>query len=116
MRAKATPPAPSRTVGGQLGRDPDSELPGCEFQDAKKRSAGPVTTRRAGAQTTPRRGCNRRGAEAWSGASLAPSRERNINWRIKKAALPIFYWRYVLKRREWFLKHNTGFKGDSQRS
>jgi sulfide:quinone oxidoreductase len=47
---------------------------------------------------------------------LDPSKERGINWWIKKTALPIFYWHYMLKGHEWFLKHNTGFKGDAQPS
>ncbi len=45
---------------------------------------------------------------------LDPSKERGINWWIKKTALPVFYWRYMLKGREWFLKHNTGFTGDAE--
>ncbi len=47
---------------------------------------------------------------------LDPSKERGINWWIKKTALPCFYWRYMLKGHEWFLAHNTGFTGDAQPS
>lgn len=47
---------------------------------------------------------------------LDPSKERGINWWIKKTALPIFYWSYMLKGHEWFLKHNTGFTGDAEPS
>ncbi len=45
---------------------------------------------------------------------LDPSKERGFNWWIKKTALPIFYWNYMLKGREWFLPHNTKFAGDAQ--
>jgi sulfide:quinone oxidoreductase len=44
---------------------------------------------------------------------LDPAKERWINWWIKKTGLPIFYYSYMLRGHEWFLKHNTGFKGDA---
>jgi sulfide:quinone oxidoreductase len=44
---------------------------------------------------------------------LNPSKERWVNWWIKKTALPILYWHYMLRGREWFFKHNTGFTGDA---
>lgn len=43
---------------------------------------------------------------------LNPSKERGINWWIKKTALPIFYWDYMLKGHERFLEHNKNFKSD----
>lgn len=43
---------------------------------------------------------------------LDPSKERWINWWIKKSGLPLLYWNYMLKGYEWFPKHDTGFKGD----
>ncbi len=47
---------------------------------------------------------------------LDPAEERWINWWIKKTGLPIFYYHYMLKGHEWFLKHDTGFKGDQQKT
>lgn len=44
---------------------------------------------------------------------LDPAKERWVNWWIKKTGLPLFYWNYMLKGHEWFLKHNTGFIGDA---
>lgn len=44
---------------------------------------------------------------------LDPSRERGFNWWIKKTALPLFYWNYMLRGHERFLKHNTAFTGDA---
>ncbi len=41
-----------------------------------------------------------------------PAVERWTGWWIKKTGLPIMYWRYMLKGREWFPKHNTNWKGD----
>lgn len=46
---------------------------------------------------------------------LDPSKERRINWWIKKSALPAFYWNYMLKGREAFPGHNTAFAGDAQK-
>jgi sulfide:quinone oxidoreductase len=43
---------------------------------------------------------------------LNPAKERWVNWWIKKTGLPIFYYQYMLKGHEWFLKHDTAFKGD----
>lgn len=40
---------------------------------------------------------------------LDPRKERWINWWMKVTALPIFYWHYMLKGREWFFKHNTNY-------
>ncbi len=39
-----------------------------------------------------------------------PAKERWANWWIKVTGLPIMYWSYMLKGREWFFKHNTNFK------
>lgn len=44
---------------------------------------------------------------------LDPAKERWVNWWIKKTGLPIFYYQYMLKGHEWFLDHDTGFKGDA---
>ena len=44
---------------------------------------------------------------------LDPARERWIGWWIKVTGLPLFYWSYMLKGREWFFRHNTAFKGDA---
>jgi sulfide:quinone oxidoreductase len=44
---------------------------------------------------------------------LDPAEERWIAWWIKVTGLPLFYWNYMLKGREWFFKHDTGFKGDA---
>ncbi len=41
---------------------------------------------------------------------LNPSKERRINWWIKKTALPIFYWDYMLKGHEAFPGHNTNYE------
>ncbi len=40
---------------------------------------------------------------------LDPRKERRFNWWIKATGLPLFYWHYMLKGRERFLKHNTDF-------
>ena len=47
---------------------------------------------------------------------LDPAKERWVNWWIKKTGLPLFYWNYMLKGHEWFLRHNTGFTGDANPS
>jgi sulfide:quinone oxidoreductase len=44
---------------------------------------------------------------------LNPAKEHWIGWWIKTTGLPFFYWNYMLKGREWFLKHNTAFKEDA---
>jgi sulfide:quinone oxidoreductase len=44
---------------------------------------------------------------------LDPAKERWIGWWIKATGLPLFYWNYMLKGHEWFLKHDTAFKGDA---
>lgn len=44
---------------------------------------------------------------------LDPAKERWVNWWIKVTGLPIFYWNYMLKGHEWFLKHDKDFKGDA---
>jgi sulfide:quinone oxidoreductase len=41
---------------------------------------------------------------------LDPRKERWIYWWIKASGLPFFYWNYMLKGHEWFLKHNTEFE------
>jgi sulfide:quinone oxidoreductase len=43
---------------------------------------------------------------------LDPAKERWIGWWIKVTGLPIFYWSYMLKGHEWFLRHDKAFKGD----
>ncbi len=40
---------------------------------------------------------------------LDPSKERRVNWWIKKTGLPIMYWEYMLKGHEAFPGHNTAF-------
>ena len=40
---------------------------------------------------------------------LDPRKERWSYWWIKATGLPFFYWHYMLKGREWFLKHNVDF-------
>jgi sulfide:quinone oxidoreductase len=40
---------------------------------------------------------------------LDPRKERWLNWWIKVTGLPLFYWYYMLKGREWFFKHNTSY-------
>ena len=40
---------------------------------------------------------------------LDPRKERWSYWWIKVTGLPFFYWHYMLKGREWFLKHNVDF-------
>ena len=40
---------------------------------------------------------------------LDPRKERWVNWWIKVTGLPLFYWHYMLKGREWFFKHNTDY-------
>ena len=47
---------------------------------------------------------------------LDPAEERWVNWWIKKTGLPLFYYHYMLKGHEWFLKHDTGFNGDRQKT
>jgi sulfide:quinone oxidoreductase len=44
---------------------------------------------------------------------LNPAKEHWIGWWIKTTGLPFFYWNYMLKGREWFLKHNTAFNEDA---
>ena len=43
---------------------------------------------------------------------LDPAKEHLTAWWIKVTGLPIFYWNYMLKGREWFLKHDTAYKAD----
>ena len=45
---------------------------------------------------------------------LDPSKERWSYWWIKVTGLPFFYWHYMLKGREWFLKHNVDFVDPTQ--
>ena len=40
---------------------------------------------------------------------LDPRKERWSYWWIKTTGLPVFYWNYMLKGYEWFLKHDTDF-------
>ncbi len=40
---------------------------------------------------------------------LDPRKERWSYWWIKATGLPLFYWHYMLKGREWFFKHNTDY-------
>lgn len=44
---------------------------------------------------------------------LDPAKEHWVAWWIKTTGLPVFYWNYMLKGHEWFLRHNTAFKGDA---
>ena len=44
---------------------------------------------------------------------LDPAKERWLGWWIKVTGLPLFYWHYMLRGREWFPKHNTAFKEPS---
>ena len=41
---------------------------------------------------------------------LDPGKPRWLSWWIKTTFLPILYWSYMLKGREWFPRHNTAFK------
>jgi len=41
---------------------------------------------------------------------LNPGKERWVNWWIKKTGLPLMYWHYMLKGREWFPDHNTNWR------
>ena len=41
---------------------------------------------------------------------LNPGKERWVNWWIKKTGLPLMYWHYMLKGREWFPEHNTNWR------
>ncbi len=41
---------------------------------------------------------------------LDPAKERWVNWWIKVTGLPMFYWNYMLKGHEWFLRHNTAWQ------
>jgi sulfide:quinone oxidoreductase len=43
---------------------------------------------------------------------LDPAKERWINWWIKTTGLPIMYWQYMLRGREWFPAHRTDWAGD----
>lgn len=43
---------------------------------------------------------------------LNPAKERWVNWLIKTTGLPIMYWGYMLKGREWFFDHNKNWGGD----
>ena len=45
---------------------------------------------------------------------LNPAKERWSYWWIKATGLPVFYWHYMLKGREWFLKHNVNFVDPTQ--
>lgn len=45
---------------------------------------------------------------------LDPRKERWSYWWIKVTGLPIFYWHYMLKGREWFFKHNVDFVDPSE--
>lgn len=40
---------------------------------------------------------------------LDPRKERWSYWWIKATGLPIFYWQYMLKGHEWFLKHDIDY-------
>ena len=40
---------------------------------------------------------------------LDPRKERYVNWWIKTTGLPMLYWDYMLKGREVFPTHNTGY-------
>lgn len=40
---------------------------------------------------------------------LDPRKERYVNWWIKTTGLPMLYWDYMLKGREAFPSHNTGY-------
>ena len=40
---------------------------------------------------------------------LDPRKERWSYWWIKATGLPFFYWNYMLRGHEWFLKHNVDF-------
>jgi len=40
---------------------------------------------------------------------LDPRAERASMWWVKKTGLPLMYWEYMLKGREWFFEHNTGY-------
>ncbi len=44
---------------------------------------------------------------------LDPAKEHWLAWWIKTTGLPAFYWHYMLKGHERFLRHNTAFKGDA---
>jgi len=44
---------------------------------------------------------------------LNPGKQRWLSWWIKTSFLPVLYWNYMLKGREWFPKHNTAFKETS---
>jgi len=44
---------------------------------------------------------------------LDPGKQRWLSWWIKTSFLPVLYWNYMLKGREWFPKHNTVFKEPS---
>ena len=40
---------------------------------------------------------------------LDPGKEHRSYWWVKKTALPIMYWDYMLKGYEWFPEHNVNF-------
>ena len=44
---------------------------------------------------------------------LDPGKQRWLSWWIKTSFLPVLYWNYMLRGREWFPKHNTAFKETS---
>lgn len=44
---------------------------------------------------------------------LDPAKERWTMWHAKVTGLPIMYWDYMLKGYEWFLPHNTKWRGDA---
>ena len=46
---------------------------------------------------------------------LNPGKERWAYWWIKKTGLPLMYWHYMLKGREWFLGHNTSWRDPDER-
>lgn len=41
-----------------------------------------------------------------------PGKERWSMWWVKVTGLPLLYWHYMLKGYEWFLGHDTDWKGD----
>ena len=41
--------------------------------------------------------------------ALDPRAERASMWWVKKTGLPLMYWEYMLKGREWFFEHKTDY-------
>jgi len=41
---------------------------------------------------------------------LDPRKERSVMWWVKKTALPLMYWDYMLKGYEWFPSHNINYQ------